>query len=110
MNSRKERTMSKRRPTGFIILDRKGEYIKDTIDQKGNTVLGLHNHPKAPERMIVVSTRDEFADMKRSGRIYDYLRPIFSIRAIDPTELADFLTGMTAPQADLIRDYAYIPD
>src|SRR5579864_4997886 len=103
--------MSKQRPAGFVILDRKSEYIKDTIDQRGNRVYGLQHHQNAPERMVVVSTRSEFTVMKQNGIIYDHLEPIFSLRDIHPpVDLADFLPGLTSVQADLIRDYAYIPN
>lgn len=94
---------------GFLILDRKGEYIKDTIDQRGNKVFSLHHHPKAPERMVVVSRKD-FSHMKSQRLIFDYMRPQFSIKDIDPIDLADFLPGLTPQQADLLQDYAQIED
>ncbi len=94
---------------GFLILDRKGEYIKDTIDQRGNKVFGLHHHPKAHERMVVVSRKD-FSSMKSQGLIFDYMRPQFSIMDINPIDLADFLPGLTPQQADLLQDYAHIED
>jgi hypothetical protein len=94
--------------TGFLVLDRKGEYVKDTIDQRGNRVYGLHRHPNARERMVVVSSRGEFARMKAEGLIHDHLPPRFNIEDIDPIDLADFLPGLTAPQADLVRDYAHV--
>ena len=103
--------MNKQNPCGFLILDRKGEYIKDTKDQKGNTVFGLHHHPKARERMVVVSRRDEFSKMKEKGLILDHLAPRFSLKDIDPVDLVDFLPrGLTEQQKDLLRDYAHIPD
>lgn len=93
---------------GFLILDRKGEYIKDTIDQRGNTVPGLHKHPMAPLTMVIVSKRN-FNQLKECGTIHDYLPAQFNIRDIEPIDLADFLPGLTQPQAELIRDYAHIP-
>jgi hypothetical protein len=93
---------------GFLILDRKGEYIRDTIDQRGNQVFGLHRHRHAGQRMVVVSTRHEFARMKEKGRIRDHLLPRFNIQDINPIDLADFLPGLTSTQADLVRDYALI--
>jgi hypothetical protein len=102
--------MANQKKSGFLILDRKGEYIKDTLDQRGNTVFGLHHHPKAPQQMVIVSMRDEFSIIKKDGQIHDYLKPEFNIRDIDPIDLADFLPGLTTQQADLIRDYSYIED
>ena len=99
--------MSTQPKCGFLILDRKGEYIKDTIDQRGNRVFGLHHHPKARERMVIVSRKD-FSHMKSQGIIFDYMRPQFSIKDIDPIDLADFLPGLTPQQADLLQDYAHI--
>jgi hypothetical protein len=93
---------------GFLVLDRKGEHVKDTIDQRGNCVYGLHRHPNARERMVVVSSRGEFARMKAEGLIHDHLTPRFNIQDIDPIDLADFLPGLTPPQADLVRDYAHV--
>jgi len=105
----KETHMTKQPKCGFLILDRKGEYILDGVDQRGNDVFGLQHHPKASERMVVVSMRD-LSSMKTQGQIFDYLRPQFSIKDIDPVDLADFLPGLTPQQADLIRDYAHIDD
>jgi hypothetical protein len=93
---------------GFLILDRKGEYIRDTIDQRSNRVFGLHRHRQARQRMVVVSGRDEFARMKERGSIRDHLLPRFNIQDIDPIDLADFLPGLTPTQADLVRDYAHL--
>src|ERR1051326_4049165 len=93
---------------GFLILDRKGEYIKDTADQRGNIVYGLQNHPVANRRMVVVSKRHEFEKMKEQGLIHAYIDPTFSIRDIEPIDLIDFLPGITEPQADLVRSYAHI--
>lgn len=100
--------MNEQSKCGFLILDRKGEYVKDTRDQRGNTVFGLHNHPRAKERMVIVSMDSKFAKMKDDGMILDHLRPQFSIRDIDPIDLADFLTTLTQQQADIVRDYSYI--
>ncbi len=95
---------------GFLILDRKGEYIKDTIDQRGNSVFGLHHHPKAAERMVIVSRKD-FSNLKDQGVILDYMPPQFNIKDIDPIDLVDFLPGgLTVPQADLLCDYAEVED
>jgi hypothetical protein len=94
--------------TGFLVLDRKGEYVKDTIDQRGNRVYGLHHHPHARDRMVVVSSRGEFTRMKAEGLIQGHLPPRFNIEDIDPIDLADFLPGLTGPQADLVRDYAHV--
>jgi hypothetical protein len=94
--------------TGFLILDRKGEYVKDTIDQRGNRVYGLHRHPHARERMVVVSSREEFARLKKEGLIHDHLQPRFSIEDINPIDLADFLPGLTLQQVLLVRDYAHL--
>jgi hypothetical protein len=99
--------MTKQPNCGFLILDRKGEYIKDTIDQRGNAVFGLHHHPKAPERMVVVSRKD-YSGLKNRGLIFNYLQPQFNIKDIDPGDLVDFLPGLTQPQADLLQDYAHI--
>jgi hypothetical protein len=101
--------MSNQSRCGILVLDRKGEYIEDTEDQRGNTVFGLQHHPKAEERMVVVSTRSKFYDMELDGRIFDFLEPRFNMRDIDPIDLADFLPGLTRQQADLVRDYAHSP-
>lgn len=95
---------------GILVLDRKGEYIEDTTDQRRNRVFGLHHHRQAPERMVVVSTRTKFESMRSEGRIADYLMPQFNILDIDPIDLADFLPGLTKTQAELVRDYAHAPD
>jgi hypothetical protein len=100
--------MSKQPKCGFLILDRKGEYIEDTKDQRLNTVFGLQNHRKARERMVVVSMRPNFDQMKTDGVICDYLHPKFNISDIRPIDLADFLPGLTDTQAELIRDYAHV--
>lgn len=100
--------MTEQRKTGFIILDRKGEYVTDTLDQRGNKVFGLQHHPAAARRMVVVSMRDEFAQARQNGVIHAHLRPRFSIRDIDPIDLADFLPSLTRQQADLLRDYAHV--
>ena len=100
--------MGKQRRCGILVLDRKGEYIEDTIDQRENRVFGLHHHPKAAERMVVVSARRGFARMRDQSQIHDYVEPQFNITDIDPLDLADFLPGLTPQQADLIRDYAHI--
>ena len=92
---------------GFLILDRKGEYIRDTIDQSKNPVPGLHHHPKARERMVIVSRRD-YSTEKQQGRIFDYIQPQFNIADIDPTDLVDFLRGWTPQQEDLLHDYGHI--
>jgi hypothetical protein len=100
--------MARQSRCGYLILDRKGEYIKDTTDQHGHRVVGLQHHPNARDRMVVVSMRQEFAADKDSGLIHDYFRPNFSIKDIEPVDLADFLPGLTDVQADLIRDYAHV--
>jgi hypothetical protein len=100
--------MKTQKMPGFLILDRKGEYITDTLDQRGNTVFGLHHHPKAAECMVIVSPRD-FSGQKAAGTIFDHLAPQFCIRDIDPVDLADFLPGLTETQANLIQDYAHVP-
>src|SRR5436189_4714768 len=99
--------MSRQARCGFLILDRKGEYIRDTIDQRGNSVIGLHHHPKAAEQMVIVSRKD-FSDLKDRGIIFDYMHPQFNIKDIDPVDLVDFLPGLTPQQSDLLRDYAEI--
>ncbi len=101
--------MGKQPRCGVLVLDRKGEYIEDTIDQRENQVFGLQHHPKAGDRMVVVSTRPVFTQMKEQGRIRDHLKPQFNIADIDPIDLADFLPGLTPQQGELIRDYAHIP-
>jgi hypothetical protein len=103
-----EAQMGNQARCGFLVLDRKGEYIKDTIDQRDNTVFGLQNHPRARERMVVVSARPEFARMKAQRLIADHLQPQFNIADIDPIDLADFLPGLTDKQAELVRDYAHV--
>ena len=45
--------------TGVLVLDRAGEYIEDTEDQRGY-VFGLQHHLHAPERMVVLSRRERF--------------------------------------------------
>jgi hypothetical protein len=71
-------------------------------------VYGLHRHPHAGERMVVVSSRDEFTRRKTEGAIPDHVPPRFNVQDIDPIDLADFLPGLTPTQADLVRDYAHI--
>lgn len=102
--------MARQPRCGYLILDRKGEYIKDTTDQRGNRVVGLQHHPNSRDRMVVVSMRQEFAAAKDSGFIHDFFNPNFSVKDIEPVDLADFLPGLTDVQADLIRDYAHIPE
>ncbi len=96
------------RKSGFLVLDRKGEYIEDGSDQRGNTVYGLQHHPNAATQMVVASMRSEIIDLKRKGLVLDSMHTQFSISDINPIDLADFLPGLTPPQAELVRDYAYI--
>jgi hypothetical protein len=103
-----EHNMRGQQKIGFLILDRKGEYIEDTIDQRSNTVFGLAHHPNARDCMVVVSNRPDFAKMCAAGRIYKHLPARFSIKDIEPIDLADFLIGLTPQQAELVRQYAYI--
>jgi hypothetical protein len=39
-------TKKKQPKCGFLILGRKGEYIEDTLDQRGNTVFGLQHQAR----------------------------------------------------------------
>jgi hypothetical protein len=94
--------------SGFLVLDRKGEYIRDVTDQRGNTVPGLHHHPNAKDQMVSVSMRSEILNMAKQGVVYDSIHAQFSISDIDPVDLADFLPGLTPTQAELLRDYAHI--
>jgi len=57
--------------------------------------------------MVIISRKD-FSRLKNQGVIFDYMRPQFSIKDIDPVDLADFLPGLTPAQIDLIQDYARI--
>jgi hypothetical protein len=58
--------------TAFLVIDRKGEYVRDTQDQRGNSVPSMHHHPAAPQRMVVVSDTQDFAEMgaTSSGSIF----------------------------------------
>jgi hypothetical protein len=97
----------RQRLPGMLVLDRKGEYLADTIDQRGNTVYGLLHHPNAPLRMVVVSNKPEWEGLAGKGRIRAHLPPRFSIRDIDPVDLADFLPGLTPQQANLLCAYSH---
>src|SRR6266566_223057 len=103
-----EINMGKQLKCGFLILDRKGEYVRDSKDQRDNLVFGLQNHPRASERMVVVSENMEFTEWKEQKVIYDHLIPQFNIKDIDPVDLVDFLPGFTPQQASIIRDYSEI--
>lgn len=95
-------------PIGFLVLDRKGEYIDDTLDQHGNMVFGLQHHPDAPQKMVVVSFRKQFRELADQRRIFAHLEPHFSIRDINPVDLVDFLRSLTTQQTSLIREYAHV--
>jgi hypothetical protein len=99
---------SKSPKSGFLVLDRKGEYIRDVTDQRGNTVPSLRHHPNASDQMVVVSMQPEILDLAKQGLVRDSIQAQFSITDIDPVDLADFLPTLTPPQAELLRDYAYI--
>ena len=93
---------------GVLVLDRAGEYIEDTVDQRGNDVFGLHHHLRAPERMVVLSRREKFREMQEKGEIAAYRKPVFNIQDIALIDLVDFYPGFTTEQRNLLRDYAYI--
>jgi hypothetical protein len=95
---------------GVLILDRAGEYIEDTADQRGNVVFGLQHHPYAPERMVIVSRREKFREMYRRGKVADYRQPIFNIKDIALIDLLDFYPNLTDPQRNLLRDCSHIED
>lgn len=94
--------------TGFLVLDRKGEYIRDVIDQRGNTVPGLHHHPNAKDQMVVVSMQAQMLALAKQNVVHDCLPAQFSIKDIDPVDLVDFLPTLTPQQAELLRDYAHV--
>jgi hypothetical protein len=93
---------------GVLVLDRAGEYIEDTVDQRGNDVFGLHHHLHAPERMVVLSKREKFREMWEKGEIAAYRKPVFNIQDIGLIDLVDFYPNFTSEQRNLLRDYAYI--
>ena len=93
---------------GVLVLDRAGEYIEDTVDQRGNDVFGLHHHLRAPERMVVLSKREKFREMQENGEIAAYRKPVFNIQDIALLDLVDFYQGFTSEQRIVLRDYAYI--
>ncbi|MDP2860003.1 MAG: DUF87 domain-containing protein, partial [Bacillota bacterium] len=95
---------------GILVLDRAGEYVEDTEDQKGNKVFGFQHHPNAPDRMVVVSRRAQFKESAEKGAIAGHLVPQFNIRDIEPIDLIDWYRGFTKVQQDLLRDYAYVLD
>src|SRR5258708_10222729 len=95
-------------PIGFLVLDRKGEYIDDTLDQHGNMVFGLQHHPEAPQKMVVVSFRKQFRELADQRRIFAHLEPHFSIRDINPVDLVDFLRSLTTQQTSLILESANV--
>jgi hypothetical protein len=94
--------------TGVLVLDRAGEYIEDTVDQRENNVFGLQHHPYAPARMVVLSRRGKFLVMQEKGEIAAYKKPIFNIQDIELIDLVDFYQGFTKEQRNLLRDYSYI--
>src|SRR5215831_4448583 len=94
---------------GVLVLDRAGEYIEDTKDQRGNDVFGLQHHPSAPERMVVLSWRKKkFFEMYQRGEIAGYIEPVVNIQDIELIDLVDFYPGFTPEQRNLLRDYSYI--
>jgi hypothetical protein len=95
---------------GVLVLDRAGEYVQDTQSQDGHKVYGLQNHPLAPQRMVIISNRGLFARWGGEGVISGYLKPVFNIQDLEPTDLVDFYPGFTPAQAALLCDYAHDPD
>jgi DNA helicase HerA-like ATPase len=95
---------------GVLVLDRAGEYVQDTLSQDGHKIYGLQHHPLAPQRMVIVSRRNMFADWTSRGTISDYLKPLFNIQDLAPIDLIDFYPGFTPTQRELLRDYAHAPD
>lgn len=96
-------------PVGVLVLDRAGEYVQDTLSQDGHKIYGLQHHPLAPQRMVVVSKRNMFADWVSQGIIFGYLKPVFNIRDLASIDLIDFYPGFTPTQRELLRDYAHDP-
>ena len=94
--------------TGFLVLDRKGEYIRDVIDQRGNSVPGLQHHPKAKDQMVVVSMQAQLLALAKQNVVHDSLGAQFSITDIDPVDLVDFMPTLTPSQTELLRDYAHV--
>jgi hypothetical protein len=94
--------------TGVLVLDRAGEYIEDTVDQRGNNVFGLQHHPYAPKHTVVLSMREKFRLMQEKGEIAARKKPIFNIQDIELIDLVDFYQGFTKEQRNLLRDYSYI--
>jgi DNA helicase HerA-like ATPase len=94
---------------GVLVLDRAGEYLEESQSQDGHAVFGLLGHPSAAERLVVVSNRQQFRTMAEEGRIAGYLRPVFNLQDLAPTDLADFFPSITDGQRELIRDYAHVP-
>ena len=100
-------SMAKPKGIGVLVLDRAGEYIADTEDQRGH-VFGLQHHPRAPDCMVVLSWREKFDEMQKKSEIAAHMKPIFNIQDIGLLDLLDFYPNFTKQQRDLLRDYSYI--
>lgn len=97
--------------TAFLVIDRKGEYVRDTQDQRGNSVPGMHHHPAAPERMIVVSDTGSFAEMAERHVIREHLPLQFNLTTdVLPIDLADFFPTLTSAHRAIFRDYGYVDE
>ena len=108
--SASEQTRASPHLTGVLVLDRAGEYVRDTRSEDGHQVYGLQHHPLATRRMVVVSNRSLFAKWASEGRIAGYLKPVFNIQDLKPIDLIDFYPGFTPTQRALLRDYAHDPN
>lgn len=97
-------------PVGFLVLDRSGEYIRETRSQDGYRIQGLTHHPLAPAQLVVVSNDTAFARLADERKIHAALRLQFNIQDIRPIDLVDFYGGFSPAQRDLLRDYAYMGD
>jgi hypothetical protein len=101
--------MAKPKGIGVLVLDRAGEYIEDSEDQRGN-VFGLQHHPHAPERMVVLSRRKKFLETEKRSGIAASMELIFNIQDIELIDLLDFYQGFTQERRNLLRDYSHIQD
>jgi hypothetical protein len=102
-------SMAKPQGIGVLVLDRAGEYIDDTEDQRGH-VFGLQHHPHAPERMVVLSSRKKFLETEKRSGIAASIELIFNIQDIELIDLLDFYQGFTQERRNLLRDYSHIQD
>lgn len=91
---------------GKLVFDRRGEYVPDTTNEAGETVPGLAQHPKAKDKLVLLTNRaSKLNDNVLKNQVHEVKRFTVRLEDISSGDLVRLYPNMTNPQREFLYVY-----